>query len=211
MKMVTSTSASTRMTTPSRRKTKRKTRTRLPLRKRTPMTTTRWKRMTAISAAAAILASLPGQARADDFGKIVHSIESNYHVHRNHRWVMGFAGFLVKCTGGFAGVKGFKGALFENQHLSDSNPDSSLDEVVQSAGEHGWHRVVKSYSRRHNEQNYIYARQEGKDLKLLIVSVEPSEAVVIQVKVNPDKFAKFIEESEGGRRRQAGNERMAFR
>ena len=176
------------------------------------MTTTRWKHMTAISAAAAILAVVTSQARADDFGKIVHSIESNYHVHRNHRWVMGFGGFLVKCTGGFAGVKGFKGAIFENQHLSDSSPDSSLDldEVVQSADEHGWQPVVKSYSRRRNEHNYIYARQEGKDLKVLIVSVEPSEAVVIQVKVNPGKLAKLIEESEGGRR-QASNERMTFR
>src|SRR5215472_16406656 len=210
MKTAASTNASTRMMTPGRRKTKRKTKTRLPHRKRTPMTTTRWKRTTAMFAAGAILAVLPSQARADDFGKIVHTIESNYHVHRNHRWVMGFAGFLVKCTGGFAGVKGFKGALFENQHLSDSNPDSSLDEVVQSAGEHGWQPIVKSYSRRHNEHNYIYARQEGKDLKVLIVSVEPSEAVVIQVKVNPDKLAKLIEESEGGRR-QASNERMTFR
>jgi len=174
------------------------------------MMTTRLNRTTALVVASLILAGGPSQARADDFGKIVHSIESNYHVHRNHSWVMGFAGILVKCTGGFAGVKGFKGALFENQHLSGSNPDSSLDEVVQSAGEHGWQPIVKSYSRRHNEHNYIYARQEGKDLKVLIVSVEPSEAVVIQVKVNPDKLAKFIEESEGGRR-QASNERMTFR
>src|SRR5262249_46800452 len=135
MKTAASTNASTRMTTPGRRKTKRKTRTRLPHRKRTPMTTTRLNRTTAVVVASLILAGGPSQARADDFGKIVHSIESNYHVHRNHRWMMGFAGFVVKCTGGFAGVKGFKGALFENQRLAVSGPDSTLDEVVQSAGE----------------------------------------------------------------------------
>jgi hypothetical protein len=165
--------------------------------------------MAALVLASLILASVPSRARADDFGKIVHSIESNCHVHRNHRWVMGFAGVVVKVAGGFAGVKGFKGALFENQHLF-SKPDANLDEVVQSAGEHGWQPIVKSYSRRHNEHNYIYAREEGKDLKLLIVTVEPSEAVVIQVKINPDKLAKFIEESEGGRH-EARYERMAFR
>jgi len=27
----------------------------------------------------------------DDFGKIVHHIEASYHVHRQHRWVMGLA------------------------------------------------------------------------------------------------------------------------
>ncbi len=162
------------------------------------MTTTKRTRTAVIVTATLLFAVLPSQARADDFGKIVHSIESNYHVHRNYRFVMGFAGFMVKCAGGFAGVRGFKGALFENQRLS-SAPDSTLDEVVQSAGDHGWQPVVKSYSRRHNEHTYIYARQEGKDLKVLVVNVEPSEAVVIQVKINPDKLAKFIEENEGGR------------
>jgi hypothetical protein len=162
------------------------------------MTTTKRTRRAAIAAASLVLAVLPSQARADDFGKIVHSIESNYHVHRNYRFVMGFAGLMVKCASGFAGVRGFKGALFEDQHLS-SDPDSTLDQVVQSAGDHGWQPIVKSYSRRHNEHTYIYAREEGKDLKLLIVNVEPAEAVVIQVKINPDKLAKFIEENEGGR------------
>src|SRR5215472_3018362 len=72
---------------------------------RTPMTTTKGTRRAAIVAASLVLAVLPGQARADDFGKIIHSIESNYHVHRNYRFVMGFAGFMVKCAGGFAGVR----------------------------------------------------------------------------------------------------------
>src|SRR5262245_9140798 len=111
MKTAASTNASTRMMMPDPRKTKTRTRTRLR-RKRTPMMTTRLNRKTTFVAVSLILAGGPSQARADDFGKIVRSIESNYHVHRNHRWVMGFAGFLVKCTGGFAGVKGFKGALF---------------------------------------------------------------------------------------------------
>jgi hypothetical protein len=174
------------------------------------MATTKLNRTTALVVAGLILAGGPSQARADDFAKIVHSIETNYHVHRNHRWVMAFAGVVVKVGGGFEGVKGFKGALFEDQHLLASNPDCTLDEVVQSAGEHGWQPIVKSYSRRHNEHNYIYARQEGKDLKLLIVSVEPDEAVVVQVKINPDKFVKFVDESEAGRH-QASNGRMAFR
>src|SRR5262250_313498 len=127
MKMAASTNASTRRMTPVRRRTKTKTRTRLPRRKRTPMTTTRLNRTTALVVASLILAGGPSQARADDFGKIVHSIETNYHVHRNHRWVMAFAGVVVKFAGGFAGVKGFKAALFEDQHLSGSNAESSLD------------------------------------------------------------------------------------
>jgi len=169
-------------------------------------------RTTALAVASLILAGGPRQARADDFGKIVQSIETNYHVHHNHRWMMAFAGVVVKFAGGFAGVKGFKAALFEDQHLSGSNPESSLDEVVQSAGEHGWQPIVKSYSRRHNEHNYIYARQEGKNLKLLVVSVEPGEAAVIQVKINPDKLAKFVDKYQvGGYEGQSISSALAFR
>jgi hypothetical protein len=145
-----------------------------------------------------LLTLAPGQLRADDFGKIVHKIETSYHVHRNYRFLMGFARVVVKCTGGFTGVGAFKIALFENQRLFSANPDSGLDDVVQSAGEHGWQSIIKSYSRHNDEHAYIYARPEGKDLKLLIVSVERNEAVVIQVKINPDKLSRFIDEHEGG-------------
>jgi len=154
-------------------------------------------------AGAIVFALVPNRAYADEFGKIVHQIETTYHVHHNYSFLMGFARVVVKCTGGFAGVKGFKIALFDDQHLFSSSPDSDLDDVIQSGGEQGWQPLVKSYSRRGHEHSYIYARQEGKDLKLLIVSVEPSEAVVIQVKVNPDKLAKFIEQNEGVRETRA--------
>jgi len=163
-----------------------------------------------IVAASLIFGLAPGQIRADDFGKIVHQIETNYHVHRNHRFVMGFAGFVVKCSSPFTGLKGFKAALFEDQPLLAPNPDSNLDEVIQSAGDHGWQSIVKSYSRHSDEHAYIYARQEGKELKLLVISVEPGEAVVIQVKINPEKLAKFIDKYEvgGGTRAVAA---MTFR
>jgi RNA binding exosome subunit len=168
-------------------------------------------RIATIVAASLIFGLAPGQLRADDFGKIVHQIEANYHVHRNLRFVMGFAGVLVKCTSPFTGVKGFKMALFED-HPFASNPDSNLDEVIQSAGDHGWQSIIKSYSRHSDEHTYIYARQEKKDLKLLVVNVEPGEAVVIQVKINPEKLAKFLDKYEvGGHSVHEVGGAMAFR
>ena len=156
--------------------------------------TTRPKRVATLLAVGLLFTLTPEQLRADDFGKIVHKIETSYQVHRNYRFLMGFARVMVVCTSGFTGVKGFKMALFENQHLFSANRDSGLDDVVQSAGEHGWQSIVKSYSRRGDEHTYIYARPEHKDLKLLIVSVESDEAVVIQVKINPEKLVRFMDE-----------------
>lgn len=165
----------------------------------------------AFAAGFSILCALcwpPKQAEAaavagDDFGNIVNNIEAEYHVHRNYRFLMAFAGFTVKCFH-FAGVKGFKAALFENQHLFAAQPDTRLDEIVQAAGKSGWQPLIKSYSRRNEEHNYIYVQGESKELKLLIVSVEPNEAFVAQVKIDANKLSDFINEN-GGQRPHRGH------
>ena len=149
-------------------------------------------------AAAVVLFAAPQPAFAkDDFGAIVHHIEVNYHTHRHYRFVMGLAGFTVKVSH-FAGVKSFKGAIFENSSFSGSRTDRRFDEVVRSAMDSGWQPMVQSYDRRSGERTYIYAQEQGKDMRLLVVNVEPTEAVVIQVKMDPAKLADFVKENSAG-------------
>jgi hypothetical protein len=145
--------------------------------------------------------ALPAQAAArDDFGKIVHHIEVNYHVHRQHRWVMGLAGLTVKVWH-VAGVKSFKGAIFENQPFVNAASDTRFDEVVRAAMDSGWQPLVQSWDRHTGERTYIYAQDLGKDMKVLVVNLESNEAVVLQVKVDPKKLNDFIEETNAGHHR----------
>jgi len=136
----------------------------------------------------------------DDFGKIVHHIETQYHVHRQHRWVMGLAGFTVKFWH-FAGVKSFKGAIFENQPFVNAASDARFDEVVRAAMDSGWQPLVQSWDRHTGERTYIYAQDLGKDMKVLVVNLESNEAVVLQVKVDPKKLNDFVEETSAGHHR----------
>jgi len=136
----------------------------------------------------------------DDFGKIVHHIETQYHVHRQHRWVMGLAGFTVKFWH-FAGVKSFKGAIFENQPFVNAASDARFDEVVRAAMDSGWQPLVQSWDRHKGERTYIYAQDLGKDMKVLVVNLESNEAVVLQVKVDPKKLNDFVEETNAGHHR----------
>jgi hypothetical protein len=137
----------------------------------------------------------------DDFGQIVKHIEVTYHVHRQHRLVMGLAGFVVKFWH-IAGVKNFKGAIFENQPFVNAASDTRFDEVVRAAMDSGWQPMVQEWDRRSGERTYIYAQDLGKDLKMLVVSLESNEAVVIQVKVNPQKLEAFLDEAGAGRRQR---------
>jgi hypothetical protein len=154
---------------------------------------------------AATLFATPQQALArDDFGRIVKHIERQYHVHRQHRFLLGVAGFTVKFWH-VAGVKSFKAAIFENrsfenQPFRNAGLDTGFDEIVRAAADSGWQPMIQEYDRHSGERTYIYAQDDGRDIKLLAIVLESDEAVVFQVKVNPDKLAQFIEETSPGRR-----------
>lgn len=147
---------------------------------------------------AAFLMPMQNAFARDDFGKIVHHIEVNYHVHRQHRWVMGLAGLTVKVWH-IAGVKSFKGAIFENQPFVNAASDTRFDEVVRAAMDSGWQPVVQSWDRHTGERTYIYAQEvsskKSQDMKVLVVNLESNEAVVLQVKVDPKRLNDFIEET----------------
>jgi hypothetical protein len=151
--------------------------------------------LTVLSLAAASLFTVAQPAFAkDDFGKIVHHIEANYHTHRHYRFVMGLAGFTFKVSH-FAGVKSFKGAIFENSEFAASGSDVRFNEVLRGAMDSGWQPLVQSYDRHSGERTYIYAQDLGKDMRVLVVNFEPTEAVVLQVKVDPAKLADFVKDT----------------
>lgn len=159
---------------------------------------TRWSKLNVFAVvfftACVALSLSPEIVYADDFGTIVHHIEASYHVHRNYRFLMGFAGVAVKFWH-VGGVKSMKIAIFEDQHLDGTDTDRKLDELVAGVSKSGWQPMVRSVSRRTGEHVYIYAQDAGKDLKLLVFNVEPNEAEVIQVKVDPKRLEEFIAEN----------------
>lgn len=161
-------------------------------------TTTKWTKLNVFAAVfftfCVVLSFSPELVYADDFGRIVHHIEASYKVHRNYRFLMAFAGVVVKFWH-VGGVKSMKVAIFEDQHLDGTDTDKKLDEIVARASKSGWQPMVRSISRRSGEHTYVYAQQAGKDMKLLVVNVEPNEAEVIQLKVDPDKLQQFLDEN----------------
>jgi hypothetical protein len=89
-------------------------------------------------------------------------------------------------------VKDVKIALFEDQQVLRSASDREMDELIEEAGDSGWQPLVKSASRRSGNHVYIYARTEGTDLRMLVVNVEPNEAEVVEVKLDPRKLDEFV-------------------
>ncbi|HEV2350354.1 MAG TPA: hypothetical protein VG028_10970 [Terriglobia bacterium] len=162
-----------------------------------------------LTIAALIFASLsftpPAQARDKEFGVLVHYVESHYHVHRQYRFLMGFASLTVDIVRPY-GVKGMKLALWENGKITSPKDDLDFPAVVKAGLAGGWQPMVRVWSRRDGERTVIFAKPDGKNMKLLVATVDQEDAVVIQLKINPDQLSRCIDEwSRGGRHEQNGD------
>lgn len=154
------------------------------------------------------LASVPSPAHARDkeFGLLVHYVESHYHARRQFRFLMGFASLTVNIVRPY-GVKGMKLAIWENGKIKDNKDDMDFPAVVKAGLAEGWQPMVRVWSRRDGERTVIFAKPEGKEMKLLVATVDQEDAVVVQVKINPDKLSRCIDEWSRNDRRDRHGEK----
>ncbi|MCI0524100.1 MAG: VWA domain-containing protein, partial [Acidobacteria bacterium] len=147
----------------------------------------------AIMIALLVSPSFIAQAKGKGFKDLVKYIETNYRVKKTRIPMLGFANFAVKLIRP-AGVKGFKLAVFEDQDFSPRPGAASFDTVMREAYNKDWQPLVQIISRRDGaSRTFIYARNSGKDVQFALAILEDREAVVLEVKFNPDAAARFLE------------------
>ncbi len=132
-------------------------------------------------------------ARDRGFGAVVQAVSTTYHARQNYRFVTWFAGMATK----FArpeGVKSLRMAIFEDQDFSPQGGEEGLDQALQNALEPEWKPFVRVNSKRDGERTCIYAREKGKDIRLFIIALERSEAVVMELKMSEKKFAEMMDD-----------------
>ncbi len=149
--------------------------------------------LVAASIALLLAPALDAQAKGKGFKDVVKHIEKQYGVKKTRIPMLGLANFAVKVVRP-AGVKGFKLAVFEDQNFL-SRPDAApFDTVMREAYNKDWAPLVQITSRRDGgARTFIYAKNSKKDVHFALVTIEDSEAVVLEVKFNPDAAAKFLE------------------
>jgi hypothetical protein len=131
-------------------------------------------------------------ARADDseFDAITKHIKQFYKAKRVSIPFLGLAKFFVKIVRP-AGVKSFKVAIFEDLNFAPGTNASELGSVMRNALSAEWHPLVRIRSR-DGEQVYVYAREAGENIKLMVVTIDRTDAVVARVKVSPKKLSEFL-------------------
>lgn len=139
-----------------------------------------------------LLMTVPQAARASDpeFDAITKHLKLVYNARRVSIPFLGLANFFVKIVRP-AGVKSFKVAIFENLNFTAGKTDTELGEVMRNALSPEWRPLVRVRSRG-GERVFVYAREAGENIKLMVVTIDRSDAVVARVKLSPKRLSEFI-------------------
>jgi Ca-activated chloride channel homolog len=147
----------------------------------------------AIMIALLITPSFFALAKGKGFKDVVKHIERNYGAKKVRIPFLGLANFAIKLIRP-AGVKGFKLAVFEDQNFSARPETASFDSVMREAYNKDWRPMVQINSKRNgNSHTFIYVKYSGKDVQFALAVLEDREAVLLEVKFNPDAAARFLE------------------
>jgi len=106
---------------------------------------------------------------------------------------MGFLSFLARCFSP-SGVHNLKMAIFEDVQAEQKPLDGDFEGFLKRTVGSGFHPFVTVRSNRDGERVYIYARDVGERMELLMVCAQPTEAVVMKMRLDPEAMAKWMNE-----------------
>lgn len=148
-----------------------------------------------IGACAMIVAGallLPSHAGATEFDGMVADLEGATHVHHTHIPLMGLVGFCARMyTHG--GVRGLHVATLEN--VGDKLPQERFGELMASRFGEGWLRMISEQDFDSHEFTLIYTRPAGKQMEMMIASLEQNEIALVSMKLDPKSLQEFVRHS----------------
>lgn len=152
--------------------------------------------LTCLSMTVALVALAPVASFAGDesFSQVVKHIKSNYRAKQQGFFgAMMLARFAVKLVKP-AGVKNFKVVLLRDLDYTEApNPrNEEFHAFIQSKIDPRWTPLVQYSSPREKQWTYVFTTREKEDVKVLVVTLQRKDAVVLQTKFSPAKLVEFM-------------------
>ncbi len=139
----------------------------------------------------ATVSAAPATAGDREFNQIVERLSTAY-----GKKPMPFMG-LISFAARFAqpeGVTGMKLAIFDGVDPSLSPDPADFDAFVERVAGPDYSPMVRVRSNRDREQTYVYVRDAKSGYEMLVLSLEPSEAVVVKMHLNPKAMEAWLDE-----------------
>jgi hypothetical protein len=135
---------------------------------------------------------LPVALQAGEFDWMVREFSRETGMKPTHIPLFGVAKFVV-AVGHPAGTSELNLAIFENADLDAARFSRITDDAVGSS----WKPMVRVRSKS-GESTNIYARPSGKEMRVLIATLDHSDATFVEVRVAPEALMRFVDEHKDG-------------
>ena len=132
-------------------------------------------------------------AEGSDFSRLAKLVESHYQVQREPIPIWGVIKPMFKAARPL-GAKRFEIAVFEDLTPDRAGDSKELGRLTQGLLGPNWQRMVGVYSKANREQSLIYSKINGKDLRLMIVTLDSGGAVLLEVELKPAQLAKWLQD-----------------
>jgi hypothetical protein len=140
---------------------------------------------------------LPATARANggggggnEYQAIVSHLRTKYRAKKVKIPFLWLARFAVRVVRP-AGVKSFSVTMFRDLQFSRESLDAEMRGAMSSSLGAEWSPVFRARARE-GQQAYMYMREAGGAVKLMLVTIDKNQAAVIRAKFSPEKLAEFI-------------------
>jgi len=158
--------------------------------------TIKTKMLTRVLITLTVISLAPAVASGGDesFSSVVKHIKKNYNAKQQGFFgAMMVARFAVKVIKP-AGVKNFKMVyLTDLDYSHGESPDPGhFHAFIRGTIDPSWTPLVQYSSAREQQWSYVYVTRENEDVKLLVVTLQQQNAVVLQTKFSPAKLVEFM-------------------
>lgn len=130
-------------------------------------------------------------AKGNEYKSVVKHLKTKYKAKKVKIPFMWLARFAVKVVRP-AGVKSFSVTIFEDLNFSRDTLDAEMQAVMRNSLNAEWSPIFRVRSRE-GQQAYMYMRESGDDVRIMLVTIDKNQAAVIRAKFDPDKLIEFID------------------
>lgn len=125
------------------------------------------------------------------FDAIANHLKTRYQAKKKSIPFLGLAKFAVRVIKP-AGVKSISVSVFENLQGTGALLDSELNGIMRDALSPEW-LPLATFRRKGGDQVYVYAADAGKDIKLAVLSINQSNAVLARIRIDPNALRNFLD------------------
>ena len=144
----------------------------------------------AAPAAAAAAAAAANAKGGNEYDRIVKHLKTKYRAKKVSIPFLWLARAAVRVVRP-AGVKSFNITLFENLQFSRDTLDQEMQAAMRNSFSADWSPIFHVRSRE-GEQVYMYMREDGKDVRLALVTINKNQAAFVRARFSPEKLAEFV-------------------